>query len=327
MRKNIAITYGGFSGEAQISAKSVLLVMEHIDKKKFNAIPIKIVDNNWIAEIDKIEIPVNKNDFSIEYNGKIIHFNAVFNVIHGTPGEDGKLQGYFDLLNIPYNNSGVLTSAVTFNKNVCNNLIKRLGINAAESILIKRGQKFDIAKLATQLGLPCFVKPNKGGSSIGTSKVMKKSEIKPAIECALKEDDEVLIESFVKGRELTSGVFRFNNELIAFPITEIVSTKEFFDFEAKYTDGLTNEITPAPVPKKISELCQKTSKYIYDSLDCKGFARVDYIWTGTDIFFLEINTVPGMSKNSIIPQQGRAMGIKDKELISMAIEETLRTNK
>jgi len=323
MKKNIAIVYGGFSGEAEVSANSVKLAYSHINKDKYYPVCIRIVDNDWIAELEGEEVAVNKDDFSLLHKGKRLTFDGVFNVIHGTPGEDGKLQGYFDMLGIPYNNSGVLASALTFNKYSCNNLLRCFGVKCADAFLVKKGDEVVEDEVLDKVGLPCFVKPNKGGSSLGVTRVDKAEDLRKALSSALKEDDEVLVESFIGGRELTSGVFRYKDELMAFPVTEIISKNKFFDYEAKYTVGGAEEVTPANVPEEISRQCQEISKKVYDIIECKGFVRCDYIWTGKEMYFLEVNTVPGMSGTSIVPQQYRAMGYTDDQMMEMSVEQLL----
>lgn len=320
----IAVVCGGYSGEAKVSMKSADMIMSNIDATRFDAYQIVISPEKWVMLKDGSEYPVNRDDFSVNFQGEKIKFDAVFNIIHGTPGEDGKLMGYFDMLGIKYNNSGVLTSAITFNKDVCNNLLKHKGVKAAQSFLFKRGQTIDAESIEKTVDYPLFIKPNKGGSSIGTSKVYNRDEFHNAMNIAFAEDDEVLVEEFIQGREITCGLFKYNGEILTFPITEIVTKHDFFDFVAKYTDGETNEITPAPIPDAIRDKCWEISKNIYKMLDCKGFSRIDYIIKNDELYFLEVNTVPGFSKNSIVPQQARVAGIETPRLITMVVEEMLR---
>jgi|AntAceMinimDraft_17_1070374.scaffolds.fasta_scaffold07056_1 D-alanine-D-alanine ligase len=325
MKKNIALIAGGNSGEYVISIKSAELTRKNIDPDLYNVYTILIYGGKWIYKIkDNTEIPVDKNDFSITVKGNKINFDCAFIVIHGTPGEDGKLQGYFNLLNIPYTTSDLLTSAMTFNKNICNTLVNSYGILTAKSMLIKKTDSIIIEDILSRIALPCFVKPNKGGSSIGMSKIYKSKGIKNAVDIAFKEDDEVLIEEFIDGTELTCGVLKTDNNLIILPLTEIVSKNIFFDYEAKYTTGITDEITPARVSEKIEKQCKNTSAYLYDKLNCKGIVRFDYILSKNKLYFLEVNIVPGLSEKSIVPQQAKAMGIPIKQLFTMVIEESLK---
>jgi D-alanine-D-alanine ligase len=306
-----------------ISIRSAAVVEQHLDTALFNVYKIIITPENWThTTADGKQIPIDKNDFSLTINGTYITFDAAFIIVHGTPGEDGKLQGYLDMLKIPYNTCDAITSALTFNKGFCNKVVKNLNIvNVSNSVHIFKNKSYNISEIAEKLGFPCFVKPNCGGSSIGMSKVKTLEELQPAIDRAFEEDTQVLIEKFVKGREFSCGLFRSTearsanttkliSEKIVFPITEIVSKKEFFDYEAKYTTGLTDEITPAQVDDKYRDLIQRTASKLYDELNCAGIVRFDFILEeGTNaLYFLEVNTVPGQSENSIVPQQARAMG-------------------
>ena len=323
--KNIALIAGGYSGEDVISIRSAEVVEKHLDSALFNVYKIIIRPENWthMAANGK-EIPVDKNDFSLTIDGKHIRFDAAFIIVHGTPGEDGKLQGYLDMLKIPYNTCDATTSALTFNKGFCNKIVKDLNlVNVADSVHIFKNNLYDTAEISDKLGFPCFVKPNCGGSSIGMTKVKSLDELKPAIDLAFEEDTQILIEKFVKGREFSCGMFRSKGEKIIFPITEIISKKEFFDYEAKYTPGVTDEITPAQVDEKYSKLIQNTASKLYDELNCAGIVRFDFILEeGTnELYFLELNTVPGQSENSIVPQQVRAMGLTIQEFYTQVLEE------
>ncbi len=325
MKKNIALIAGGDSGEYVISIKSAELTRKNIDHDLYNVYTILMYGGKWIYKTeDNTEIPVDKNDFSVTVKGNKIKFDCAFIVIHGTPGEDGKLQGYFDILNIPYTTSNLLTSAMTFNKNVCNTLVNSYGILTAKSMLIRKTDPIILKDILSKITLPCFVKPNKGGSSIGMSKINKQNELKNAVDIAFKEDDEVFIEEFIDGTELTCGVIKIDDKLITLPLTEIVSKNTFFDYEAKYTAGITDEITPARVSEKIEKQCKNTSAYLYDKLNCKGIVRFDYIFSKNKLYFLEVNIVPGLSEKSIVPQQAEAIGIPIKQLFTMVIEEALK---
>ena len=256
-------------------------------------------------------------------NGRKVKFDCALIAIHGTPGEDGKLQAYFDLMQIPYTGCDLLTSSLTFNKFVCNNFLRKTGLKIAKSVLVKKDEAIDENKIITELGLPCFVKPNEGGSSFGISKVKKTEELIPAIQKAFNENSEVLIEEFIDGREITCGLIKTREQSHIFPLTEIVSKKEFFDYDAKYTPSLVDEITPAAISEELSEKCKQLSSGIYDTLRCKAVVRIDYILNGDDFYFLEINTIPGMSENSIVPKQAANYGLALTDLFDMIIEDSL----
>lgn len=328
MKKNIALVAGGYSGEAVISVQSAAVIEKQLDSSKYNVYKIAISRNSWTyTGADDKTAEIDKNDFSLPLNGSKVTFDAVFIGIHGTPGEDGRLQGYFEMLGIPYTSCGMVTSALTFNKSYCNKIVAALDVvNVSKSAHIFKDQPYDAATLLQQLRLPVFVKPAEGGSSIGMSKVTKAEELPAAIEKAFKEDNQVLIEEFIKGRELTCGLFKVNGQLTVLPITEVISSKEFFDYEAKYTPGVSQEITPAQVPDEITQRVQQTAGILYDKLNCRGIVRIDFIWeeaTGK-LFFLEVNTMPGQSENSLVPQQVRASGRTLQEFYGMLIEESLK---
>ncbi|MCL2415063.1 MAG: D-alanine--D-alanine ligase [Bacteroidales bacterium] len=323
--KNIALIAGGYSGENVISIRSAEVVEKNLDPALFNVYKIVVTPENWThTTVAGKEIIIDKNDFSLTIDGKHITFDAAFIIIHGTPGEDGKLQGYLDMLGIPYNTCDAATSALTFNKGFCNKVVKNLSVvNVADSLHIFKNKLYNTSEIAEKLGFPCFVKPNCGGSSIGMSKVKTIEELKPAIDRALEEDAQILIEKFVKGREFSCGMFRAKGKKIIFPITEIISKKDFFDYEAKYTPGVTDEITPAQVDDTYSRLMQNTASILYDELNCAGIVRFDFILeeSTNDLYFLEVNTVPGQSENSIVPQQVRAMGMTIQDLYTQVLAE------
>lgn len=328
MKKNIALVAGGYSGEYVISVQSAVTIENNLDSSKYNVYKIIITKDSWsYTAADGTVVEVDKNDFSLTVQGNKITFDAVFIGIHGTPGEDGRLQGYFEMLGIPFTSCGMVTSAVTFNKSFCNKIVDALNVvNVSKSVHIFRDQPYNTTGILQQLRLPVFVKPAEGGSSIGMSKVKTAEELPPAIEKAFKEDAQVLIEEFIKGRELTIGLYRENGAITVLPITEIVSSKEFFDYEAKYTPGVSNEITPAPVSDEITRKVQETATILYNKLNCKGITRVDFIYEeGTGkLFFLEINTMPGQSENSLVPQQVRAAGKTLKEFYGVLLEESMK---
>jgi len=325
MLRNIAIVGGGDSSEYLISVKSAAQIIELINKEKYNPYPVTLTGTKWIATMpDGSEIPVDLRDFSISPNGEKIRFEYAFIIIHGTPGENGKLQAYLDMQKIPYNTSSVLSSALTFNKYVCKIYLKNFGITTAEAVLINKSRSFSNEEIIDKVGLPCFVKPNNGGSSFGTSRVNKADEMENALIEAFKEDNEVIVESFVKGTEVSCGLVKTIDEEIIFPITEIVSANEFFDYEAKYTEGKAEEITPARVSEEVTKRCRQLASDIYDHLNCRGIVRIDFIIRGNQIFFLELNSIPGMSKESIVPKQIRAMGFKVEDIIDKVIDDTFR---
>jgi D-alanine-D-alanine ligase len=324
VKKNIALVTGGDSGESVISVQSAKVIKENIDREKFNVFTIFLKGSDWkfISEDNK-ESDVDKNDFSILYENKKIKFDAVFIAIHGTPGEDGKLQGYLDMLKIPYTFSGVISSSLTFNKNFCQSLAKEYGAITAKSALVKKGEKYNIDEIISKTGLPCFVKPNNGGSSIGMSKVKEKKDIEEAIQTALHEDNEVLIEEFIEGTEVTCGILQKKNELVALPLTEIVSKHEFFDYKSKYDPSLAEEIIPARVPEEVHKKCKELSLHIFRKFNCRGVARFDYIVKNGTPYFLEVNTIPGLSAASIVPKQAQAMGIPLKEFFTILVENVI----
>lgn len=322
-KKNIAVVYGGDSSEIVVSRNSAKGVTSFIDSTKYNAIPVLITRNKWVAEIDGQEYPICKDDFSFTVNNKKISFDCAYVTIHGTPGEDGKLQGYFDMIGMSYTTCGVLAASLTFNKFACNSYLKGFGLKVADSVLVRKGNDFDVEQIVEKLGLPCFVKPNAGGSSFGISKAKTIAEVAPAIHKAFEESDEVIIEQFVQGNEFTCGLYKTGGGESIFPITEVIPANEFFDFEAKYTPSKVQEITPARLPQETTERIKKITSMVYDILGCKGIVRVDYILSGNNIYLLEVNTVPGMTPTSFIPQQIAAAGLDIKTVFSDIIESSI----
>jgi D-alanine-D-alanine ligase len=329
MKRNIALVVGGFSGEAVVSIRSAAVVDENLDTNLYDVYKIIIDHKNWYFADDN-SVVVDKNDFSLTMDGRKINFDCVFIIIHGTPGEDGKLQGYFDMLGIPYTTCDSITSSLTFNKAFCNKVIKSSGniVNIAKSLHLFSENDFPIDNIANEIGFPCFVKPNAGGSSIGMSKVYEKANLQTAISTAFKEDGQVLVEEFIKGRELTCGIFqRKDKSILALPITEVISKKDFFDYEAKYNPSLSDEITPANINSTLRDKISAISSKIYDILNCKGIVRIDYILEeATDnIYFLEVNTVPGQSEQSIVPKQIRTAGLTVQDVYTSLIELGVRS--
>jgi D-alanine-D-alanine ligase len=326
MKRVIAFVTGGYSGEAEVSYKSAITMEAEVDKDLYDVYRIDITPAEWFhLTKDSRKIPVDKNDFSLLIDGKKIKFEAVLIGIHGTPGEDGKLQGYFDLMNLPYTTCDAATSALTFNKRYTVAVAAFAGIHVSHSVHLFRQDKPDAVELANRISLPAFVKPNNGGSSIGMSKVNRKEDLAAALEKAFKEDDQVLVEEFINGREFTVGVFRTGKEIRILPITEVKTSKDFFDFEAKYSPGFTEEITPAVLDQATSEKIRGTAKKIYQVFNCSGVVRIDMIFNETkgEPYMLEINTVPGQTAASVVPQQVRAMGWTLKQFYSALIEDAL----
>ncbi len=321
--KNIGIIYGGYSSEIIVSEKSKEGVLSFIDASHYNRYPILITKEKWCATVDGNEYPIDKNDFSFTMDGQKVNIDFAYITIHGTPGEDGLLQGYFNMLSIPHSTCDVQAAALSFNKFACNTYLKGFGVAVADSVLVRKGHSFDDKAIVEQLGLPCFVKPNAGGSSFGISKVQQSDELRPAIDKAFTESDEVIIEQFIGGTEVTCGLYKTSNNQVVFPITEVVSKNEFFDFEAKYTASKVEEITPARIDDKVRDRIQSISSLIYDILGCKGIVRIDYIISDNKIFLLEVNTTPGMTVTSFIPQQIEAAGLDIQKVFSEIIEDSI----
>ena len=327
MKPTIAFVTGGYSGESVISYKSAITIQNNLDYDSYTVYRIDITREGWFhALADGTRIMVDRNDFSLLIEGKRITFDAILIGIHGTPGEDGKLQGYFDLLGLPYTSCDATVSAITFNKRFTVAVAAFSGINVARSVMLVKGRMDSPDEITTSLKFPVFVKANNGGSSIGMSKVNAPSEeLGAAIEKAFLEDDQVLIEEFIAGREFTVGVFRSKGEIIVLPITEVRSKKEVFDFEAKYTAGLNEETTPALVDETVAARIRATAKKIYRVFNCSGIIRIDFIYNEEkgELFMLEVNTVPGQSETSIVPQQLQVAGWTLRQFYSALIDEAL----
>ncbi len=316
---------GGPSAEAGISLKSGQIVCEYLDKERYNIYKVIIEGNDWVVAPAKVKTLIDKNDFSCVIDGAKVKFDGVFVAIHGTPAEDGKLQGYFDMLGIPYNCCGVMTASLTFDKQRTKEYLSAFGVLSAKAISAKNAA--DKSKLASDvnahLSYPVFVKPNKNGSSYGASKVDSKEELDAAIKLAFDYDDEILIEEYIKGTEVTCGVINYGGKLTPLPLTEIRSKSAFFDYKAKY-EGNSKEVTPAEIDAPLAKQIQDTSAFIYGKLDFKGMCRIDYIIRDGSYYMLEVNSVPGLSAESIVPQQARAFGLTLTELFSNSIEECLK---
>ena len=326
MKKNIAIIMGGYSSEYLISLKSGNMVFDSLPKASYNAYCIHILKDKWVyVSEDLLEYPVNKADFSIVISGSKINFDCVFNAIHGSPGEDGTIQAYFKLLSIPHTSCDMYQSALTFNKRDCLSALKPYGVLTADSYFLNVGDPIDPSAIENAVGFPCFVKANKSGSSFGITKVYSKAELPNAIETAFKEDNELIIESFLEGTEVSVGVIRYKGEVKVLPITEIVTDNDFFDYEAKYL-GKSKEITPARLSTTQEAEVRKVAKHIYEVLKLDGFSRSEFIFKDDKPHLIEINTIPGLTKESILPQQAAQAGISLAELFENAIHEALEKN-
>jgi D-alanine-D-alanine ligase len=321
--KNIALLAGGFTGEYEVSLNSAKNIAANLDKTKYNVYTILVNRDRWFYEDGSERFDIDKNDFSITVKGEKIKFDFAFITIHGTPGEDGKIQGYLDLVNIPYNTCDVTTSAISMNKAFTKTIVHGIhGLNTAKSLRLFKNEGHDVVNIAAALKFPLFIKPNNGGSSVGMSKVYTVGELPAALAKAFHEDDQILVEEFIKGREFSRGIARLHGKIVVLPATEIITKKDFFDYEAKYTSGVTEEVTPADLsPKKDAEIAEILTE-VYLRLNCKGMTRIDFILLDDtlDFYFIEINTTPGQSSASLIPQQVRAAGMSVPDFYAELIE-------
>lgn len=325
MKKNIALIWGGYSSESIVSAKSMASVYRFLDKAKYNVYQVEISKRGWFVKINDTDLPVDKNDFSFTDSATSVRvkFDFAYIVIHGTPGEDGRLQGYFEMMGVPHSTCSLETSALLFNKYYTNNFLKNFGFTVANSLVLRKGQEYNAAEIVNSLGLPIFVKPSIGGSSFATSKVKAETELDEAIATAFGEAGEVIIESFIAGTEVTCGCYKVGGQLLALPITEVVTKNEFFDYEAKY-EGAVEEITPARISDELTDEIQSLTKKIYNLVGAKGIIRADYIISDKTPFLLEVNTSPGMTATSFIPQQVAAAGLSITDVLTAIIEEELK---
>lgn len=323
-KKNIAIVAGGEQSEVVVSIKSAKGIYSFIDHSVYNCYITVVEKDNWHVLLnDETILPIDKNDFSFNLNGQKITFDCAYITIHGIPGEDGRLQGYFEMLGMPYTSCNVLASAMTYNKYVCNTYLKCFGVNVAPSIRLRKSDSFTVPQVVEKVGLPCFVKPNLGGSSFGVTKVKTVDEVEPSIAKAFAEAQEVIIESFMQGTEITNGIFSTSKHQVVLPVTEVVPANEFFDFAAKYK-GESQEITPARISPELTAEVQNTTAFIYNTLGCNGIVRIDYIITdGNKINLLEVNTTPGMTPASFIPQQIPHAGLKTGDVLAEIIEDAI----
>lgn len=321
MKRTVAIVAGGDTSEFYVSLRSAQGIYSFIDKDRYDLYIVEMEGLRWEVQLPNGEkTPVDRNDFSFISQGKKVKFDFAYITIHGTPGEDGRLQGYFDMLHIPYSCCGLLAAAITYDKFVCNQYLKGFGVRVAESLLLRKGQTISDEDVVEKIGLPCFVKPSLGGSSFGVSKVTTRDQIQPAIAKAFSEASEVLVEAFMDGMEVTCGCYKTRQKEVVFPVTEVVTHNEFFDYDAKY-NGQVDEITPARISDDLTRRLQTLTSAIYDILGCEGIIRVDYIVTqGEVINLLEVNTTPGMTATSFIPQQVRAAGLNISDVMTDIIE-------
>ena len=322
MKKKIAIVAGGYSSEFDVSIKSARGIQSFIDPERYEVYIVLITKDEWVVQQDeKTKIPIDKNDFSFVQAGRKIHFDFAYITIHGTPGENGLLQGYFDMMKIPYSSCGVLASALTFNKYFCNQFLNNFGVKTAESVFLRKGNAWDSDMVLSKLGLPVFVKPNDSGSSCGVTKVISKDQLQTAVAIAFEEGTDVLVECFLSGTEVTCGCYKINDKITVLPVTEVVSNNEFFDFDAKYSPNGAEEITPARISPQLTNEIQALTSKIYNWIGAKGIIRIDYIISPEEeIKMLEVNTTPGMTATSFIPQQIKAAGLNIRDIFTKIIE-------
>lgn len=320
MKKLVAVICGGYSGEAEVAAKSAEMVMKNIDRERYRPVLVTLEPLRWYAHTEEGEAEIDKNDFSFETRGVNYRPDLCLIMVHGTPGEDGKLQGYFDMIGMPYTTGSVMNTSLTFNKLFTSRMLRHLGFDAARGMVFRHPSEVDMETVGKELKYPLFVKPNEGGSSLGVSKVKSPDELPAAAALAFSKGSSILIEEFLEGREVTCGVICGAEEFEALAVTEISTKKEFFDFAAKYAYDQTEEITPARIPEEDYALCREISKNIAAAFECRGVVRIDFKYTPGRFRPIEINTVPGMTEYSIVPQQAAASGIDKRELISRMIE-------
>ena len=321
--KNIAIIAGGNSSEYEVSMKSGKNIYDEVDENRYNKYLVILKGRDWHVEIGEKKYPVDRNDFSFTRDGEKILFDFAYITIHGVPGENGLLQGYLDMMGVPYGCCNVLASALTFDKHTCNTYLKSYGVNVADSVMLIRGMTYDVNEIINEVGLPCFVKPNAEGSSFGVTKVKEAAQLEDALKKAFALCREVLIETFIDGTELTCGVVKAGDMDIAMPIAEVIPKNEFFDFEAKYDPTKSDEIIPARISPELTNRIKTLSSMIYDILRCEGIIRVEYIVRDDEIFMLEVNTTPGMTSNSFVPKMVRAMGGTLREVLTKIIDNKL----
>jgi len=320
--RNIAVLAGGYTSERHISLNSGNQILNSLDTKRYNAFLVEVNPDGLICNSNNQKFVVSLNDFSFTEDGKVTKFDYAYIALHGSPGEDGKIQGLLEMLKVPYSACDVFSSAVTFNKVACKKILANTGVNMAKSAVVTNGESFSVDDIIAQTGLPCFVKPNTAGSSYGVTKVYKKEDLIDAVNLACEEDNVVIIEEFIEGTEVSCGVYKTKKSKTVFPITEISTVNDYFDTEAKYNPELTKEITPARISEKETKLVKGFTSLIYDELKCKGIVRIDYIIRKGVPYFLELNSIPGMSAESIVPKQIRTVGKTMTEVLTEIIEDS-----
>ena len=324
MKKNVVVIAGGNSSEYEVSIKSGNHIFSEVDGEKYNKYLMILRGRDWMVEIGDQKFPVDKNDFSFEYQGKKVVFDFAYITIHGNPGENGMLQGYLDMMGVPYSTCNTLVEAITFDKYTCTNYLNAFGINTTHPIMLVRGKAFDKEAVLKGVGLPCFIKPNAEGSSFGVSKVKTAADFDAAVEGAFKMCREILVESFIDGIEFTCGLYKVGDKKVVMPVAEVVSKKEFFDYEAKYDAKMSDEIIPGRFSAEITDRIQDMASEVYDILRCEGIVRIDGFVRGEEIIMLEVNTTPGMTANSFVPKMVRVMGLPLRDVITGIIEEKLK---
>lgn len=324
MKKNVVVIAGGNSSEYEVSIKSGNHIFSEVDGEKYNKYLMILRGRDWMVEIGDQKFPVDKNDFSFEYQGKKVVFDFAYITIHGNPGENGMLQGYLDMMGVPYSTCNTLVEAITFDKYTCTNYLNAFGINTTHPIMLVRGKAFDKEVVLKAVGLPCFIKPNAEGSSFGVSKVKTAADFDAAVEGAFKMCREILVESFIDGIEFTCGLYKVGDKKVVMPVAEVVSKKEFFDYEAKYDAKMSDEIIPGRFSAEITDRIQDMASEVYDILRCEGIVRIDGFVRGEEIIMLEVNTTPGMTANSFVPKMVRVMGLPLRDVITGIIEEKLK---
>ena len=324
MKKNVVVIAGGNSSEYEVSIKSGNHIFSEVDGEKYNKYLMILRGRDWMVEIGDQKFPVDKNDFSFEYQGKKVVFDFAYITIHGNPGENGMLQGYLDMMGVPYSTCNTLVEAITFDKYTCTNYLNAFGINTTHPIMLVRGKAFDKEAVLNAVGLPCFIKPNAEGSSFGVSKVKTAADFDAAVEGAFKMCREILVESFIDGIEFTCGLYKVGDKKVVMPVAEVVPKKEFFDYEAKYDAKMSDEIIPGRFSAEITGRIQDMASEVYDILRCEGIVRIDGFVRGEEIIMLEVNTTPGMTANSFVPKMVRVMGLPLRDVITGIIEEKLK---
>lgn len=324
MKKNIVVIAGGNSSEYEVSLKSGNHIFSEVDGERYDKYLMILQGRDWHIELDGKQYPVDRNDFSFDYDGRKVFFDFAYITIHGNPGENGMLQGYLDMMGVPYSTCSVLCEALTFDKYTCTNYLSGFGINTTAPVMLTQGQAFSKEAVLGAVGLPCFVKPNAEGSSFGVSKVKTSEEFDAAIEEAFSKCHEILVESFIDGIEFTCGLYKVGEKKVIFPVAEVIPKKEFFDYEAKYDAMMSDEIIPGRFSEEITERIQDMASEIYDILRCEGIVRIDGFVRGEEVIMLEVNTTPGMTANSFVPKMVRVMGASLKDVITEIIEEKFK---